>query len=367
MKRVLILANHEYTIYNFRLELIERLIEEGHEVIISCPKGEKVDILISMGCKFEDIQIQRHGKNPFGDLFLLNNYKKLFKKIKPDIVFSYTIKPNIYGSIVCRWQKIPIIPNITGLGSAVERKSMLQRFIIQLYRYSFKDIDTVFFQNEENKKFFKINKIQIKNSVLIPGSGINLNKFELMDYPNSDVIKFVFVSRIMKEKGIDLYLELAKNIKQKYPNTEFHICGFCEEEYEGIIKKYEEANIVYYHGMIEDIRNILRETHCTIHPSYYPEGMSNILLESSACGRPVITTNRSGCREVVNQNLSGYLVPINNYEKLEDAVVDFLGLSQNEKKEMGIEGRKFIEKQFDRNIVIEKYISEIEKKERSIL
>src|SRR5699024_6990408 len=169
-----------------------------------------------------------------------------------------------------------------------------------------------------------------------------------------------FVSRIMKEKGIDYYLEAAKYIKEKYPNTEFHICGFSEEDYTDILTEYEEKGIIIYHGMVRDVREILRITHCTVHPTYYPEGMSNVLLESAASGRPIITTNRSGCKEIVNNDVTGYLIEPKNLNKLIQTIELFLNLSFPEKKAMGRLGRKKVEKEFNRNIVVESYIYKIQ-------
>lgn len=358
MKKVLMLANHEYTIYNFRLELIEKLISEGYKVIISCPYGNRIPELEKKGCTFIESKMKRHGKNPFSDLALLRRYNQILKEVKPNIVLSFTIKPNIYGAIACRKVNTPIIPNITGLGSAVENETLVQKIIINLYKYSFKKINTVFFQNEENRQFFINHNIKIENPVLIPGSGVNLNKYQLLDYPNEKSIHFVFISRIMKEKGIDLFLKAARELKMKYSNLFFHICGFCEEDYDELIKELHNENIVIYHGMVENIQDILLETHCTVHPTYYPEGLSNVLLESSAVGRPIITTNRSGCREVVGPN-NGFLVNVNDYEDLISKLESFIELSYNERRKMGLAGRKYVECKFDRNIVLDEYVKNI--------
>lgn len=359
-KKILFLVNHDIVIYNFRKELVERLLLEGYEVYISSPYGERIDDLMQMGCNYIETTVDRHGINPIKDLFLIKFYKKIIKQIKPKVVLTYTIKPNIYGGIAAKRYNIPYIANITGLGTAVEKKGILQIITVLMYKYSFKKIQTVFLQNQENMDFFKKKNIAQDKLKLLPGSGVNLKHFQLLEYPPEDTIEFVFISRIMKEKGIDLYLEAAKIITTKYPNTKFHVCGFCEENYEKKLKEYQDEGYIIYHGMVRDIREILKFTHCTIHPSYYPEGISNVLLESAACGRPLITTDRSGCREVVKTDINGFIVYPINVVNLIQKIEVFLNLHYKEKIVMGYNSRKYVEQNFDRIIVVNSYIKEIE-------
>lgn len=359
MKKVLILVNHDVVVYNFRKELVERLISDGFEVVISSPYGERIDELINMGCKYIETTISRHGTNILEEAKLISYYKKTIKAIKPDVVLSYTIKPNIYGGLACKSLKVPYIANITGLGTAVENSGILQKISILLYKIAFKKITRIFFQNTENMQFFINNNIMKDKHRLIPGSGVNLSHFVPLPYPKDDTIEFVFISRIMKEKGIDQYLEAAEFIREKYPNTRFHVCGFCEEAYEERLQSLEDKKIIIYHGMVRDVRSILEKTHCTIHPTYYPEGLSNVLLESSASGRPIITTNRSGCREVVNNGVNGYFMEQQNTQELISKIEEFIKLTNESKKQMGLAGRKKVEQEFDRQIVVEAYLDEI--------
>lgn len=359
MKKVLILVNHEVVIYNFRKELVECLLEDGFEVYISCPYGERIEELKKMGCKYLEASIARHGTNVVEELKLLLYYCKILRQVKPDVVLSYTIKPNIYGGMASRLLHIPYIANITGLGTAVENKGIMQQVTVLLYKIAFKKINCIFFQNEDNKQFFINKKIATDKHRLIPGSGVNLRHFHVLEYPPDNTIEFVFISRIMKEKGIDQYLEAAKYIRKKYPQTRFHILGFCEEAYEDKLTELQDKGIIEYHGMQKDVRVFLAKTHCTIHPTYYPEGMSNVLLESAASGRPIITTNRSGCREVVDNGETGYIIDQKDTKKLIESIEKFLGLNHEEKKKMGIMGRIKAEKQFNRDIVVDTYMSEI--------
>lgn len=359
MSRILFLVNHDVVIYNFRLELIERFIADGHQVVISSPYGERIEDLKSLGCEYREIEIARHGTNPLKELLIISEYNKLLKAVKPDIVFTYTIKPNIYGAIACRKMNIPCVANITGLGTAVENDGIMQKVTILLYKYAFKRIQKVFFQNKENMQFFIDHNIIADKYELLPGSGVNLERFAPLEYPDSDNVGFAFISRIMKEKGIEQYLEAAKFIKEKYPNTTFHVCGFCEQPYEEKLNELHNGGVIVYHGMVRDIREILKNVHCTIHPTYYPEGLSNVLLESSACARPIISTNRSGCKEVIDDGVNGYIVRQKDTQDLIEKIERFLLLSDDERREMGLSGRDKVEREFDRQIVVEKYAKEL--------
>lgn len=360
MKKVLFFVNHDAYLYNLRYELVEALRNAGHKVVISSPKGERIKDLQAIGCEFIETDVARHGTNPFEDIGLFFTYLKILKKERPDIVFSYTIKPNIYGGMACEIMGVPYVANITGLGTAVENGGMMQKFTVLLYKLAFRKIQRVFFQNTENRQFFIDKKIALKKHGLLPGSGVNLKKFSYIEYPEGTKTEFAFISRIMKEKGADQYLEAAEKIKEKYPDTVFHVCGFCEQAYEERLNKLQEKGVVIYHGVVSDVRTVIKDMHCIIHPTYYPEGMSNVLLESSASGRPIITTNRSGCREVIDDGINGFIVEQKNSADLIEKIEEFLSLSYEQKKEMGIAGRKKVEKEFDRQIVVDKYMEELE-------
>lgn len=359
MSKVLFLVNHDVVIYNFRLELVERLLQEGHQVVVSSPYGERIDDMVKLGCEYREITLSRHGTNPVQELKLISDYKKLLKEIKPDMVFSYTIKPNIYGGIACQSLNIPYVVNITGLGTAVENPGLMQKITVTLYKFAFRKVQRVFLQNQENLDFFRRMSIAVDKHVLLPGSGVNLQRFTPLEYPGEETTEFVFISRIMKEKGADQYLEAAEYIRSKYPNTRFHVCGFCEQDYEARLRELQDKGIIEYHGMVRDVRTVIAKTHCTIHPTYYPEGLSNVLLESAACGRPLITTDRSGCREVIDNGVNGFVIKQQNTPDLIEKIEMFLALPWEQKKAMGLAGRAKVEKEFDRQIVVEKYMDEV--------
>ena len=357
--KIVMIGNSDLSIYTYRRELVERLISDRHEVTVLSPKGDLISELVSMGCQYYEIELDRHGTNPIKDLKLIKKYVALLKLIRPDYVLSYTIKPNIYGAIACKKLNIPIIVNVTGLGTATENKGWKQTVTLFLYRFAFKNVQTIFFQNNENMKFFSYRKIYTEKHKLLPGSGVNLNRFLPAEYPSDETINFVFVSRLMKEKGIDQYLDAAEYITKKYVNTRFHICGFCEKEYEAKLEELAENKSVIYHGMVKDMTTILPQMHCTVHPTYYPEGLSNVLLESLATARPIITTDRAGCREVVEDGVNGFVVKQKDSADLIEKIEKFISLSNEERKLMGLSGREKVEKEFDRNIVIEAYLKEM--------
>lgn len=359
MKKVVLLSNHDAYTYNFRKEIIQELINKNYKVYIVLPYGEKVELLKQMGCECIDLPLDRRGMNPLKDFKLICGYYKIISKIKPEVVLSYTVKPNIYGGIICRIKNVPFFPNVTGLGTAVENESLVQRLLVGLYKVAYKKATCIFFQNNENKEFFLKKGFKLNRYVVIPGSGVNTDYFSLQPYPSDKIIEFVFISRIMKEKGIEQYLEAAEFIKRKYDNTRFHVLGFCEGDYEEKLNEMQSRGIIKYHGMQSDVREFHKVSHCTIHPTYYPEGMSNVLLESAASGRPIITTNRSGCREIVDDGVNGYITEQENSKDLIKKIESFLALSYEQKKEMGLAARTKVEEEFDRRVVVDAYMHEI--------
>lgn len=357
--RILILANNDVGLYKFRKELVEELVKE-HEVFICLPNGTFISNLEQIGCRFlECSMLSRRGTNPIQDMKLMNYYKQILRQIKPDIVFTYTIKPNVYGGAACASMGVPYVVNVTGLGTAVENSGVLQKITLTLYRFGLRKAKKVFFQNTENRDFMLKHHVLKKNYDMLPGSGVNLSQYQVVDYPHGNTVDFVFVARVMKEKGIDQYLEAAKAVRKKYPDTRFHICGFCEEDYIEQLKELQRQEVIIYHGLVSNMMDIYKIASCIVHPTYYPEGLSNVLLEACASGRPVITTNRAGCREVVDDGVNGFIIKQKDSTDLIDKIQRFLALGIEERKTMGIAGRKKVEKEFDRNIVIRKYLHEV--------
>lgn len=359
MKKILILANNDVGLFKFRKELIEELLKEN-EVYISLPYGTSVEPLIKMGCKFIHTPIDRRGINPIIDFKLLLAYKKIFKQVKPELVITYTIKPNIYGSMIAKNCKVNYAVNITGLGTAFQNNNLLKKLVIYMYKCALKKVKVVFFENIENKEIFVDEKIvEEKKTCCLNGAGVNLEEYPFTPYPlESELIRFLFIGRIMKEKGIDEFLYAAKELKKEYPNVEFDIVGPMEERYKDIIDKYVDDKIINYYGFQEDVRPFIARCHCFVLPSYH-EGMANTLLEAGAMGRPLITSDIHGCKETICNN--GYIVNSEDKENLHSIMKKFIEDNYSQKIEMGSNSRKYMKKIFDKKIIIKNTLRGLKK------
>lgn len=356
-KKILFLVNHEVVIYNFRKELVKKLLSMGHEVYISSPTGFKTNLLEDLGAKILPLKLKRHSINPLSDLKLLFYYLKALTLVVPDIVLTYTIKPNIYGGIACRIKNIKYLPTITGLGQSLDQglKSIIPEM---LYRWSLKKASHVFFQNNENLNYMLNKKLVKENYTVVNGSGVNLDEYHYHDYPNDETVKFLFVGRIMKAKGIEEFLAAAKEVKQKYPNTSFDVVGAMEEDYEEILNQYEKEGIITYHGYKENALDYYVNSHVLVLPSYH-EGLSNVLLEASSIGRPSITSDIAGCREIIADGISGYLVKPNDIEILKKTMIQFYELWLLQKTSMGQAARSHVQIHFNRHSIIDTYLERI--------
>jgi len=359
-KKVLILSNVTSDLYSMRKEVIEAILKAGYEVIISAIENDNSEDFIKMGCKIINSPIDRRGVNPAKDLLLLIHYFQLLTRFKPDIVSTYTIKPNLYGGFACSMFRIPYLSNITGLGTAFNSNKIIQKIIIKIYRAGLKRCSCLFFQNTQNYQFLVQKGVIVKKHRVIPGSGVNLMYHCYTEYPTDEEIRFLFIGRVMKEKGIIEFLTASERIKMSYPNVKFDIIGSLEEEFQGVLGDYQERGIINYYGRQQDVHSFIKRSHATILPSYN-EGMSNVLLESAATGRPVIASNIAGCRETFDEGISGFGFEARNSEDLANKIAKFIELPYEEKKAMGIAGRKKMESEFNRELVVKAYLDEIEK------
>ena len=361
--KVLILTNHQLGLYKFRRELLERLVSDHHEVYVSVPEDRFTEDFKKLGVMVLINEcLDRRGTNPVKDLKLAGYYRTILKKIKPDVVLTYTIKPNVYGGLVCGRYRIPYIANVTGLGTAIHNGGLMQKVPLFLYRMGLKKADKVFFQNKADHEFMlEHNVVKKQVTDILPGSGVNTDQFAYRPYPDeSNGIIFTTIGRIMKDKGIDEILAAAEVIRNKYPNTFFRLIGDFDEGYEKKIKELDERGIIEYLGFKEDVRDYVSESHAILHASYH-EGMSNVLLEAASMGRPVIATDVPGCIDTYDPGVSGIPFKAQNSQSLINAVEEFLSLSMEQKEAMGRAGREKMEKEFSRKIVIEKYLDNISK------
>lgn len=355
---ILVLTNSLGGLYSFRKEVMKAIVDNGYQLYISAQSSSSVseDFFEGIGSHIIFTDFNRRGMNPFSDIRLLLTYRRLIKQIKPLAVLTYTIKPNVYGGIACRLTRTHQIANVTGLGDALENGGWLQRITIILYRIGLRNAYRVFFQNSMNRLFCIRLGIANKDSIVLPGSGVNLSYHCYQNYAPDGMVKFLFIARLLKDKGTDEYFETAKAITEKYPHVEFQVLGSVEGDYQRKLDFLGSAGTISYLGKTTDIRPFLRDVHCTVLPSYH-EGMSNVNLESAANGRPVITTNVPGCRETVEDGKTGYLVEAKSVQSLISAVEKFIKLPYYQKESMGREARKKVERDFDRQIVIDSYIN----------
>lgn len=358
--KILVLANNDVGLYQFRRELLAGLIEQGHDVYISLPYGELVSPLCEMGCLFIDTPIDRRGINPATDLRLFSAYRKMLAKIRPDLVITYTIKPNIYGGLACRMKKIPYAANITGLGTAFQKKGVLRALVTAMYKIALKKAKTVFFENAENMQTLLDEKIVCREQCcLLSGAGVNLDHYQPVHFPAEDSpVRFLFIGRVMREKGIDeLFRAMERLHKENIPCV-LDVLGYYEENYAEAIELYTAAGWLRYHGYQKDVRPFIEGSHCFVLPSWH-EGMANTNLECAAMGRPLITSNIHGCKEAVIDGESGFLCEPKNADSLYDAMKRFCALPGTRRKQMGIRGRKHMEDVFDKKKVVEKTMKEL--------
>lgn len=353
--KILILANYDLGLYQFRRELIQELLK-SNEVYISLPYGNLVEPLKRMGCQFIDTPLERRGMNPVQDGKLFFTYLHLFKRVKPELIITYTIKPNTYGGFAARIARIPYAVNITGLGTAFQKNGMLKKLVTAMYKLSCKKAKVVFFENCENQQVFIDERIvKAEKTCLLNGAGVNLEHFPVSDYHAGEEIKFLFIGRVMREKGIDELFNAMKRLVAEGVNCSLDILGGFDEDYSGVIKAYEQEGWLKYWGYQEDVRPFIENCHCFVLPSWH-EGMANTNLECAASGRPVITSNIHGCMEAVEDGVTGFLCEKQNADSLYETMKRFCTLSIEERKTMGLSGRKRMEAVFDKRKVVEETI-----------
>lgn len=360
---ILILANNDIGLYKFRKDLIKELIRQGNKIIVSIPDGELIPNIRKLGVKVILTDVDRRGINPLTDLKLLIRYFRMEVTLKPDLVITYTIKPNVYGGLVSRILHIPYAENITGLGTAFEKDNMVKKLACFLYKISSKRAKVVFFENEGNKQtFLDYHLIREEQACRLNGAGVNLEEYPYTEYPDeNEPIRFLFIGRVMKEKGVDELFEAARRIKKEYPDVLFDIVGPMEDEYGSVLKKLEEDGIITYYGYQKDVRPFIARCHCFVLPSWH-EGMANTLLEAGAMGRPLITSRIHGCMEAVEDGKSGYLIEEKNEASLIQGLVNFLKLGRCEKKNMGWQSKKHIEKFFNKVEIVNNTIGALKLK-----
>lgn len=357
--KFLIITNHSYMLWQFRRELIAALQTHG-EVVLSMPFVGHEEDFAAMGCRCIETEVDRRGINPAADLKLYRTYSRLLKKEMPDMVVTYSIKPNVYAGFACRQMGIPYCVNVQGLGTAFQ-KEPIASVVTLMYRTALKKAKTVFFENQVNAaEFVKRKIVPESQETILNGAGVNLELYKQQPYPGEENgIHFLFLGRIMKEKGVDELFAAAKKLKKKYQDKIiFDLVGFFEDEYKETVEKLAEEGIVNFHGFQPDPKPFYAVSHCVVLPSYH-EGMSNVLLEAAATGRALITSNIPGCREAVEDGKNGYLCAKMDAESLEACMEKFVLLSFEKRKHMGIAGRQKMEEEFDKRGVVRRTVEAV--------
>ena len=371
---------------------MQALRESGHQVhAVSMEDGSTAKIR-EAGFPFHRLNIQGKGANPLADLQLVQQYKKIFKEVKPDVVLNFTIKPVIYSTIAAKSLGIPVINNIAGLGTLFNLTTWVTRIAILLYRYSQKNVEHIFFQNEDDVELFKrLRILKAQSFSRLPGSGVDVERFKPIvksqkskvdSDPSTELrvrnetepksknqkstTNFLLFGRMLWDKGVGEYVETARAIRRENPNANFWVLGLLDFQNPTAIKSEDmqqwiDEGIIDYLGKTDRVEKYIREADCIVYPSYYREGVPRSLLETAAMGKPIITTENVGCKEVVENGYNGYKIPVKNSQALTQAMQQFIGLSEKEKNQLGQNSRKLAEEKFDEKFVIEAYLEQIER------
>lgn len=363
--KVAIIINTSWNIYNFRKGLIQFLLDRGDEVVTIAPRDEYTKKLVAIGCEFVPMEMSGTGMNVFSDIGLFFSLKKILKEVRPSIILTYTIKPNIYGSIAAGQLNIPSICNVSGLGTVFLRKRILRMIATQLYTFSFRFNKWVFFQNDEDRDDFLFHvKMNAHKTSLLPGSGINISEFEYSSYRQNEKTVFLMISRLIVEKGVRDYIDAIKIIKKSRIDVIFRLVGNLDSTHKRSITREEldswiKEGLIEYQEHLPDVRKEIALANVVVLPSYR-EGTPRTLLEGGALGRALLASDVPGCRHVVKHGENGFLFEAKNPTSLVEAIKCYLNLSDESKLKMSLESRKIVEKKFDERIVIEKYNRKIE-------
>lgn len=363
-KTILFVGNTAWSMYNFRLNVMLSFLNQGFKIIVAAPPDEYSNYLTEKGIEFVPLhKLNNKGTNLFGDLNFFMELIQVYKKAKPDFVFHYTVKPNIYGSLACSFLNIPAIAITTGLGYAFAEKNLIASIVIQLYKFSLKRAKEVWFLNQDDLDTF-VNRsiIPSTKAYLLNSEGIDTNHFTpLTKIENNPKTIFLFSARLIIDKGIKEFIDAIITLRQQNYNVEGHIVGFLDVKNPNGISKEDldsyinQNDCILYKGSTSDIRQFIREADCVVLPSFYREGVPRILMEAAAMGKPLITTNNVGCRETVTNHETGFLCKSKDVNDLVEQMKKFMSLSLDQQQTMGNKGRLKMLNEFDEKLIIDTY------------
>jgi len=364
-KKIVLASNTAWSLFNFRLGIARNFKENGYKVVLIAPYDE-YSRRLEEEFEYHDIYMNNKGTNPKEDFKTTIEFYKLYKKIKPDIVLHYTIKPNIYGTIACNLLGIKTVNNIAGLGSLFIKQNFVTKIAKFLYKYSQGKADKIFFQNSDDYEMFTNEGLVEKSKCdVLPGSGVETSKFVPVEHAKEDEkFRFLLIARMLWDKGVGEYVDAAKIIKSKYPHVEFQLLGFLDVINKSAIskeqmQKWVDEGLVNYLGVSDNVKEEIAKADCIVLPSFYREGTPRTLLESASMAKPIITTDNVGCRDVVDDGINGYLCEVRNAGDLADKMEMMLNLSEEKRKSMGEAGRAKMINEFDERIVIGKYLDSL--------
>ena len=364
--KLVIFINTAWNFINFRARLIQELVGHGYEVIAVAPDDEYSSQLPALGCRYIPLSMDIKGTHPGRDLLLLWRFFNLLRKERPDVYLGYTAKPNIYGSLAAHMMGVPVINNIAGLGAVFIKGGWLHKLVKGLYRVALSRSRKVFFQNEDDRQMFvSSGLVRAEVTDRLPGSGIDLDKFSSIPLESSGCrgMRFLLVARMLWDKGVGEYVEAARLVRQRHPDAEFCLLGFLDVQNPAAISRKQmdqwvAEGVVLYLGTANDVRPHIAAADCVVLPSYR-EGVPRTLLEAAAMGRPIIATDVVGCREVVDDGVNGYLCQPRDAKDLAAKLLRMIELPHKERGSMGLLGRKKVEREFDEQIVIQRYLAAI--------
>lgn len=361
--KILLVSNTAWSIFNFRLNIIRAFQANGFEVHVAAPADSFSQNLLQAGCRFHPIYIDSKGKNLFRDLRSIRSLRSLYQSVAPDIIINYTIKPVIYGLMAARPLKIPVISVITGLGSPFTSRNISARMIEGLLKITQRHAEIVFFLNRDDLGEMTSRRvIDSTKARLLPSEGIDLSHFAPSEPANSggNELSFLFAGRLLWEKGVGHFVEAARIVRRERPDIVFKLLGPCGVNNasaltEAQVQAWHEEGVIQYLGNTSDVRPFIAGTDCVVLPSFYREGVPRILMEAAAMAKPIITTDMPGCRDVVEDNVSGLLCRANDPQDLARKMLKFSAMEPAERKLMGIRGRLKMEQEFDEELVIAQY------------
>ncbi|TIN30663.1 MAG: glycosyltransferase family 4 protein [Mesorhizobium sp.] len=365
---IVISINTSWNVVNFRKGLIEALRSHGYDIVIMAPRDEYSSLIATMGCRYVELEMDNSGTSPLRDMVLLWRYWRLLRRERPLAFVGFTIKPNVFGSISANLNGIPVINNISGLGTAFVRGGLLLRVAKALYRVALARSKMVFFQNDDDRMLFvDAHLVRKDRTALLPGSGIDLVRFAPSSEARirSGAIVFLLVARLLWDKGVGEFIEAARLVRQALPGARFQLLGFLDVENRTAVSRrhveqWGDEGLVEYLGSTDDVRPFLRAADCVVLPSYR-EGTPRSLLEAAAMSKPLIATDVPGCREVVDHAVNGFLCKVRDPDDLASKMIEFAMMDDASRTRMGAQSRNKVERQFSETIVIEKYMQQIEK------